>query len=81
MTDQRPTFAQHINNILSILYRAHARAGLIHKCFLSSNRATLVRAFTTYVPHTRIRPHHESRAQSRIHTALFHTEVAQSLHS
>jgi hypothetical protein len=44
--DHRLSFTQHIKVIVS---RAHARASLIHKCFLSTDRATLVRAFIIYV--------------------------------
>ena len=44
--DNRLKFSDHINYITS---RAHARASLIHKFFLSRDRATLVRAFITYV--------------------------------
>jgi hypothetical protein len=39
-------FSDHINKIVC---RAHARANLIHKCFVSRDTATLVFAFTTYV--------------------------------
>jgi hypothetical protein len=46
--DQRlsPTFKSHINSIVA---RAHARASLTHKCFLSRDRTTLTRAFCIYV--------------------------------
>jgi hypothetical protein len=44
--DNKLSFTPHINVIVS---RAHARASLIHKCFLSTDRATLVRAFITYM--------------------------------
>ena len=44
--DHKLSFTQHISVIVS---RAHARASHIHKCFLSRARATLVRAFITYV--------------------------------
>jgi ribonuclease P/MRP protein subunit RPP40 len=44
--DQRLTFTSHINSIVT---RAHARASLIHKCFLSRDRTTLTRAFCMYV--------------------------------
>jgi hypothetical protein len=44
--DHKVSFTQHINVTVS---RAHARASLIHKCLLSRDRATLVRAFITYV--------------------------------
>jgi hypothetical protein len=44
--DHRLSFTQHVNVIVS---RAHARASLIHKYFLSRDRATLVRAFIIYV--------------------------------
>ena len=44
--DQRLTFTDHISSITT---RAHARVRLINKCFISRDRPTLVRAFTTYV--------------------------------
>ena len=44
--DQRLTFTAHINNIVT---RAHARASLIRKCFLSRDRDSLTRAFCVYV--------------------------------
>ena len=39
-------FSLHINNIVA---RAHSRACLIHKCFLSRDRESLLRAYTVYV--------------------------------
>jgi len=39
-------FSEHIANITS---RAHQRANLIHRCFISKNTDLLVRAFKTYV--------------------------------
>ena len=36
----------HINSVVS---RAHTRSNLILKCFVSRDRTTLVKAFTTYV--------------------------------
>ena len=40
------TFTSHINAIVA---KAHARASLIHKCFLSRDATTLTKAFVTYV--------------------------------
>ena len=40
------TFTSHINTIVA---KAHARASLIHKCFLSKDATTLTKAFITYV--------------------------------
>ena len=40
------TFASHIDKIVA---KAHARASLIHKCFLSKDATTLTKAFITYV--------------------------------
>jgi ribonucleases P/MRP protein subunit RPP40 len=40
------TFTLHINKIVA---KAHARANLIHKCFLSKDATTLTKAFVTYV--------------------------------
>ena len=40
------TFTSHINKIVA---KAHARASLIHKCFLSKDATTLTKAFVTYV--------------------------------
>ena len=40
------SFALHINKIVA---KAHARANLIHKCFISKDAATLIKAFTVYV--------------------------------
>ena len=40
------TFSAHIKAIVT---KAHARANLIHKCFLSKDSQTLTRAFTVYV--------------------------------
>jgi hypothetical protein len=46
--DHKLSFTPHINVTVS---HAHAcRASLIHKCFLSRDGATLVRAFITYMP-------------------------------
>ena len=39
-------FQTHINGIVA---KAHARANLIHKCFISKDTCTLVEAFKTYV--------------------------------
>jgi len=39
-------FNCHVNQIT---VRAHARANLVHKCFVSKDTNTLVNAFTTYV--------------------------------
>ena len=39
-------FKCHIDQITA---RAHARANLVHKCFVSKDTNTLVKAFTTYV--------------------------------
>jgi hypothetical protein len=44
--DNELKFSKHIYNIVS---KANARACLIHKCFLSRDVTTLVRAFTVYV--------------------------------
>ena len=44
--DNHLRFSSHINQIVA---KAHARACLVHKCFLSKNRDTLAKAFTTYV--------------------------------
>jgi len=40
------TCPEHIGSVVA---KAQAHAGLIHKCFLSRHVPTLVRAFTTYV--------------------------------
>ena len=40
------TFASHIDKIVA---KAHARASLIHKCFLSKDATTLTKAFINYV--------------------------------
>ena len=40
------TFASRIDKIVA---EAHARASLIHKCFLSKDATTLTKAFITYV--------------------------------
>jgi len=41
------TFTSHMNKIVA---KAHAKASLIHKCFLSEDAATLTKAFIfTYV--------------------------------
>jgi len=40
------TFTTHTNKIVS---KAHARASLNHKCFLSKDITTLKKAFVTYV--------------------------------
>ena len=44
--DTNLTFSTHINIIVA---RAHARANLIHKCFLSKDQRVLTKAFVTYV--------------------------------
>jgi hypothetical protein len=46
IVDCKLKFASHINNIVS---KASTRACLIHKCFLSRDAATLLRAFKVYV--------------------------------
>lgn len=46
LIDSNLNFPVHIAKVVS---KAHARACLIHKCFLSRDSATLVRAFVTYV--------------------------------
>ena len=46
LVDSELSFVTHICNIVA---KGHARACLIHKCFLSKDTSTLVRAFTTYV--------------------------------
>jgi len=40
------TFHSHINKMVA---RAFIRSNLIHKCFVSRDVATLMRAFTVYV--------------------------------
>jgi len=44
--DSKLKFFKHIGNIVA---RAHNRANLIHKCFLSLDVQTLKRAFTVHV--------------------------------
>jgi len=44
--DSSLKFQTHINGIVA---KAHARANLIHKCFISKDTCTLVMAFKTYV--------------------------------
>ena len=44
--DSELKFTLHINNIAS---KAHSRANLIHKCFVSKDRESLLRAYITYV--------------------------------
>jgi len=46
IVDSKLQFFKHIGNTVA---RAHARANLIHKCFLSRDVQTLTRAFTVYV--------------------------------
>jgi len=46
LIDSNLSFADHISHIVA---KAHARACLIHKCFLSRDTSILVRAFITYV--------------------------------
>jgi len=46
LIDSNLSFVEHISHIVA---KAHARAYLIHKCFLSRDTSTLVRTFTTYV--------------------------------
>ena len=41
-------FSDHISDIV---VRAHRRANLIHRCFVSGNVTLLIRAFLTYVRH------------------------------
>jgi len=45
-TDSSLKFSRHINHIVA---KAHVRASLIHKCFLSKDRSILVKAYVTYV--------------------------------
>ena len=44
--DQLLKFEEHINHVVT---RANRVANLIHKCFVSKDPTTLVKAFTTYV--------------------------------
>jgi len=44
--DNSLNFSSHISQTVA---KAHARASLIHKCFLSKDQSTLVNAYTTYV--------------------------------
>ena len=46
IVDSRLTFVAHIDHIVA---RASIRANLTHKCFVSRDTATLLRAFTVYV--------------------------------
>jgi len=46
MVDSDLKCTLHINNIAA---RAHSRANLIHKCFVSKDRDSLLRAYITYV--------------------------------
>ena len=46
IVDSRLAFVAHIDHIVA---RASIRANLIHKCFVSRDTATLLRAFTVYV--------------------------------
>ena len=46
LVDPQLKFMAHVNSVVS---RAHTRSNLILKCFVSRNRTTLVKAFTTYV--------------------------------
>jgi len=46
LIDSNLSFAEHISHIVA---KAHARACLIHKCFLSRDTSTLIRAYITYV--------------------------------
>jgi len=46
LIDSNLSFVEHINHVVA---KAHARSCLIHKCFLSRDTSTLVRAFITYV--------------------------------
>jgi len=46
MVDSDLKFTLHINNIAA---RAHSRANLLHKCFVSKDRDSLLRANITYV--------------------------------
>ena len=46
LIDDDITFKKHIDNIVS---RSSSRAALIHKCFISKDVDTLVRAYKTYV--------------------------------
>ena len=44
--DENLKFTTHINMTVA---KAQSRANLIHKCFISKDPTTLIRAFTTYV--------------------------------
>jgi len=44
--DNQLRFTNHANQIVA---KAHARAYLIHKCFLSKDHSALVKAYVTYV--------------------------------
>ena len=46
VVDNRLDFKSHVNNIVA---RAFVRSNLIHKCFISRDVHTLLRAFKTYV--------------------------------
>jgi len=48
LIDSNLSFAEHISHIVA---KAHARACLIHKCFLSRDTATLVRALQSIPAH------------------------------
>jgi len=45
-TDSSLKFSSHIRQIVG---KTHARASVIHKCFLSINRNILLKAYVTYV--------------------------------
>ena len=46
ITDSQLKFDVHVNNIVM---RAHNIANLIHKCFVSMDSPTLMKAFLVYV--------------------------------
>ena len=46
LTDQHLKFEEHINHTVT---RANRVANLIHKCFISKDLTTLMKAYTTYV--------------------------------
>ena len=46
VVDDHLKFNKHINHIVT---RANRAENLIHKCFISKDPETLVKAFTTYV--------------------------------
>jgi len=46
MVDSHSSFSEHVANITC---KTHQRANLIHRCFSSKNRDTLVKTFKVYV--------------------------------